>query len=172
MTTQQVVHRTSLLGGCAVSKIVKKEEMSELAAEVVAAWKKDVHEHPHMDHAIVVALLGELGAGKTSLVQQIAHRLGVKEAVTSPTFVIQKTYLTNDPDFIHVVHMDAYRVDDLKELTVLKFEKTIRAPKTLVLIEWGNRIESLLPQDTLCVSLMHEDDESRRIEYGTYKDCA
>ena len=166
------VHRTSLLGGCAVSKRVRKTEMPELAREVVEAWRRDVREHPHTDHAVVVALLGELGAGKTTLVQHVAHVLGVHEAVTSPTFVIQKSYATEDSDFAQLIHIDAYRIEDLKELAVLGFAKTIHSQKSLVLIEWANRIESLLPPDTLCVSLLHEDDETRKVEYGTYSDCA
>ncbi len=170
--TEEHPHRTSLLGGCAVTKRVTKDEMPELAREVVEAWRRDVREHPDTEHAVVVALLGELGAGKTALAQQIAHVLGVTDAITSPTFVIQKSYKTSDADFKTLVHIDAYRIEDLKELTVLGFEKLLRAPKTLVLIEWANRIEALLPKDTLCVSLLHEDDETRRVEYGTYADCA
>lgn len=171
-TQEQTPHRTSLLGGCAVSRTVKKEEMPELAHEIVEAWRRDVREHPHAHHAVVVALLGELGAGKTALAQQIAHLLGVEEAVTSPTFVIQKNYQTTDGDFKTLVHIDAYRIEDLKELSVLGFEKLLTEPDTLVLIEWANRIEALLPPDTLCVSLMYEEGEVRRVEYGTYSDCA
>ena len=170
--TMHTPHRTSLLGGCAVSKRVHKEDMPAFAQEVLEAWRRDVREHPHTDHAVVVALLGELGAGKTALAQQVAHALGVKDVVTSPTFVIQKSYATQDADFETLVHIDAYRIDDLKELSVLGFEKTLRAPKTLVLIEWANRIESLLPPDTLCVSLLHEGEGERRVEYGTYADCS
>ena len=172
MDHRHALHRTSLLGGCAVTKKVKKDDMPALAQEVLAAWRRDVHEHPHANHAVVVALLGELGAGKTALTQHVAHLLGVTEAVTSPTFVIQKNYRTQDHDFTQLVHIDAYRIEDLKELSALKFEKTIREQNTLVLIEWANRIEAMLPQDTLCVSLMHEDAETRRVEYGTYEDCA
>ena len=146
--------------------------MPTLAEEALGAWRRDVREHPQATHAVVVALLGELGAGKTSFAQQIAHLLGVTDAVTSPTFVIQKNYATTDADFKHLVHIDAYRIEDLAELKVLGFEKLLHKPDTLILIEWANRIESLLPQDALCVSFLHEDDSTRRVEYGTYTDCA
>ncbi len=166
-------HRTSLLGGCAVSRMVKKDEVPELAREVVDAWHRDTAHHSGHHHgAMVVALLGELGTGKTAFVQQVAYVLGVVDSITSPTFVIQKSYTTSDEDFKTLVHIDAYRIEDLKELSVLGFEKLLQKPHTLVLIEWANRIESLLPTDALCVSFLHEDGEMRRVEYGTYADCS
>lgn len=116
------------------------------------------------DRAAVVALHGELGAGKTTLVQHIAKALGVKEDVTSPTFVIQKEYET-ETNLYQVdmfVHIDAYRIEDPREMEVLRLSEMIQSPRTLVCIEWAENISELLPDNIIDVTLTMSDQDGGR----------
>src|ERR1700741_1595530 len=76
---------------------------------------------PAEDHALLVTLSGELGAGKTSFTQGLARALGVSEPITSPTFVLEKVYELSNQPFSRLVHIDAYRLDGEKSLTPLGF---------------------------------------------------
>jgi tRNA threonylcarbamoyladenosine biosynthesis protein TsaE len=84
------------------------EETQKLAAE----WVRSLG--ASSDEALVVGLYGNLGAGKTSFTQAVARELGVIDIVNSPTFVIEKIYETKHPDFKRLVHIDAYRLETLK----------------------------------------------------------
>ena len=108
--------------------------------------------------AAVLALHGELGAGKTTFVQALAEQLGVEEVVTSPTFVIQKNYSLLG-DWEQLVHIDAYRLDDPAELERLGFSELLASPKTLICIEWAERVRSLLPKDTLHLTFTLVDEQ-------------
>lgn len=113
--------------------------------------------------ATVLGLSGDLGAGKTTLTQMIAKQLGVKETVVSPTFVIAKFYQTNDERWDTLVHIDAYRIDDVNELGPLGWETIITTPRTLVIVEWPERIKDMLPHTTKLFSISHEG-ENRHIK--------
>jgi tRNA threonylcarbamoyladenosine biosynthesis protein TsaE len=106
----------------------------------------------------VVSLTGELGAGKTALVQGAARGLGVGEPVTSPTFVLVREYRGDVP----VRHVDVYRLERLQEVLDLGFEDIVD-PGGVVFIEWGDVIEGLLPSSYLEVRLRADQDELRRI---------
>lgn len=106
--------------------------------------------------AVVVGLTGELGTGKTTLVQAIARVLGVKEVLVSPTFVVAKFYEVIHPLFDTLVHMDAYRIESLDELVPLGWETLMQHPRTLVIVEWPDRISSALPKDTIHYQLVHD----------------
>lgn len=95
----------------------------------------------------VVALTGELGAGKTCFVQGAAAALGVADRVTSPTFVLVRMYAGRLP----VVHCDVYRLDQLQD--VLDLGDEVMAPDALTFIEWGDAVAALLPEDHLEVEL-------------------
>lgn len=128
------------------------EEVTEIAGEVL----KNVSAYP--DRATVVALEGNLGAGKTTLAQAVAGLLGVRESVVSPTFVIAKFYQTSSPTFTQLVHIDAYRIESEDELGPIRFDQILQSPNTLVLIEWPKRINSALPEDVLWIDIDHKDD--------------
>lgn len=145
-------------GGDAFERQVRAEDMPLLAGEVVDI----VRMHPRAG-ACVITLSGPLGAGKTTFVQACAQVLGVSEVVTSPTFVVQKRYKTQHSDFNSLVHIDAYRVEDLKELTVLHFEELLKEPHTLVMIEWPERIAPLLFSERYTMTLGHLEENIRQI---------
>lgn len=115
--------------------------------------------------AMVVGLSGDLGTGKTTLTQELAMLLGVKETIQSPTFVIAKFYKTNNNSFKEMVHIDAYRIDNPKELDILGWQEMIEKPETLIVVEWPERIMNALPKDTKIFSLSH-DGEYRHINHA------
>ncbi|OGG89359.1 tRNA (adenosine(37)-N6)-threonylcarbamoyltransferase complex ATPase subunit type 1 TsaE [Candidatus Kaiserbacteria bacterium RIFOXYD1_FULL_42_15] len=116
------------------------------------------------DKAVVLALSGDLGAGKTTLVQTIARDLGVIEVVTSPTFVIMKQYETSDKYFSKLIHIDAYRIEDVTEMKPLGFENLLKQANALICIEWAERIKPLLPKDTLTLELANDNNGTHTIK--------
>lgn len=111
--------------------------------------------------ATVLALYGDLGVGKTTITKEIAKQLGIVEKVISPTFVIMKIYKTNDKKFKHLIHIDAYRLEESKEIMQLGFEEILKNKDNLVIIEWPEKIEDRLPSNTHRIILEHKDDTTR-----------
>lgn len=112
-------------------------------------------------HATVVGLSGELGAGKTTFTQALAKKIGVSDEIVSPTFVIMKRYSTRHPEFSTLLHIDAYRLEDAEELVRLGFETWYKTPNTLIIIEWPERVSSILPpHTTVAFSVVSENTRS------------
>jgi tRNA threonylcarbamoyladenosine biosynthesis protein TsaE len=134
-----------------------KDEVTLVAKRVLAEIQKQ------NKAASLIALQGDLGAGKTTLVQSIATLLGVSETVHSPTFVIAKFYNTEHQDFKRLVHIDAYRIESIEELEVLGWSDILSDPETLVIVEWPERIAEALPLDRKHYTISH-NKESRHIK--------
>ena len=110
-----------------------------------------------------IAFYAPMGAGKTTFTTALCHRLGVKEdAVSSPTFSIVNEYKTSDGD--SVFHFDFYRITRTEEAFDIGFYDYIDSG-CLCLIEWPENIESILPEETLKVSIAVRPDESRVITW-------
>ncbi len=105
----------------------------------------------------VVALEGDLGAGKTTFTKGIAKRLGVTRTVNSPTFTIMKQYKGNMP----LYHMDVYRIENEDE--DFGFEEFFEGDGVTI-VEWAHLIKTQLPDELLTLYLYHEGDEQRRIK--------
>lgn len=120
---------------------------------------------PGQKGATVVALSGDLGAGKTTFVQRVAHEFGVEDQVNSPTFVIEKIYECSQGPFVRLVHMDAYRLKGARDLEVLGWKELVADKDNLILIEWPENVPDALPKDTLRISLQARDEE-RTINHG------
>ena len=116
--------------------------------------------------AVVVALQGDLGAGKTTFVQSVAHALGVKEDVISPTFIIQKRYALEGQPFSQLIHIDAYRLEHARELEVLGWDDIARDPGNIIFIEWPEHVTGLLGPETQHLSFTYIDENTRSIDYG------
>ena|SRR3989344_8373079 len=113
--------------------------------------------------ATVIALEGELGAGKTTFVKALAKALGVKVAVTSPTFVLMKSYPLQHPIFKKLVHLDAYRLNDYRALWPLEIKTILADPANLVLIEWAERVKPILPRKFIKVQIDHTGENTRKL---------
>lgn len=140
-----------------------KEQMKQIAEELLSFIGAQSIKQPKK--AMVVGLSGDLGTGKTTLTQELAMLLGVKETVQSPTFVIAKFYQTTSQDFKEMIHIDAYRIESLKELEAIGWQEIINKPQTLVVVEWPERVKDALPKDTRFFSLTH-DGEYRHIKHA------
>lgn len=106
----------------------------------------------------VIALSGDLGAGKTTFVQGLAAGLKIPERVTSPTFVLVKDY---GGGRYPMMHIDIYRLRKVQEVIDLGFDELLD-PDHIVVIEWGDAIEPLLPREHLLVELRYGEIESTR----------
>ena len=106
----------------------------------------------------VVSLVGDLGAGKTVFARGVARALGVTELVVSPTFTIVREYEGRVP----LVHVDVYRIDAVQELHDLGFEEVVR-DDAVTLVEWGEKVDGLLPGDRLDVRLMPGAADDERV---------
>ncbi len=116
--------------------------------------------------ATVITLTGELGSGKTSFTQGFAEGLGIKERVTSPTFAIQKKYKLSSSgrsDFEHLIHIDAYRIKDPKEILDLGWEEMVANPKNIIIVEWAEQIKEILPKNRVQINFEHTKDKKRKI---------
>lgn len=107
----------------------------------------------------VVVLTGSLGAGKTLLVSGIAEGLGIRSRITSPTFLIAKSY---QDGFLPLIHADVYRLSSVAEFDDLGLLDS--GEDGAVVIEWGEAVADALPEDRLVVSLEIEG-ESRVITF-------
>lgn len=132
------------------------------ASEVLSLLKEKAQ---GVDKAVVVGLSGDLGSGKTTFSQQMAKILGVVDTVTSPTFIIEKVYHTKDTIFPQFVHIDAYRLDEAKELEVLGFKELLAKKGTLIFLEWPERVNDILPADTPIITFKFIDEQTRMISY-------
>ena len=109
----------------------------------------------------IVALIGDLGTGKTAFTRYIAEALGVKEPVTSPTFTIVREHTDGR---IPLYHFDVYRVYDPDELYEIGFEEYLFGGGVCI-IEWADLIEDLLPAGTLVINIKRGEGETER-EYS------
>jgi len=107
----------------------------------------------------LIALIGELGSGKTTLVRGIARGMGIKAKVKSPSFIIINEY----PGVIPLYHFDLYRLNDPQEINSLGYEEYFYKKGGVVVIEWADKILEFLPSDYLEIRLKVEDLERRKL---------
>ena len=119
---------------------------------------------------MVIALIGDLGTGKTTLTKSIARWLGVTETVTSPTFNIIREYRSGR---IPLFHFDVYRIADPEEMYELGYEEYFYGDGVCV-VEWADLIEELLPEDAVIIRMNRGASEEEReytIEGGNEDTC-
>lgn len=109
----------------------------------------------------IVAFYGSMGAGKTTFISALCRYYGVADDVCSPTFTIVNEYRAANGDSIF--HFDFYRIDSLREAVDIGFEEYLYSG-SLCLIEWPEKVEELLPEETLKVRIAVAADDSRTIE--------
>ncbi len=106
----------------------------------------------------IYLLSGNLGTGKTCLIQGLAFGLGVKEYACSPSFMIAREYHGN----LTLYHLDLYRLDNIEEIFDLGLDEYFRED-TVCAIEWAEKGSGALPRDNLIIELEHMGEDSRRI---------
>lgn len=138
--------------------------MKRLAARMA---RRLVRASPRRRSALVLALSGDLGSGKTVFVQGFLRALGVKQRVISPTFLIFRPYRL--PGILHfktAYHVDLYRIKRRRELNVLGFKRILKNPDNIVIIEWAEKARRLLPQGTRWIKFKHKTETSRTVIFG------
>ena len=118
--------------------------------------------------AIIVALEGDLGGGKTTFAQGLARGLRLKDSITSPSFVLIKKYQLKEKNCIieNLYHIDCYRLNKSWQLQELGLEEIINDPKNLVVIEWAERVEEILPKDKTVIKFEWVDENKRKITFN------
>lgn len=109
----------------------------------------------------VFCLEGELGSGKTTFTKGLGQGLGVKEEISSPTFILERQYQAREG--LEFYHLDLYRLQIPQELEELNFFEIINNPKAVVAIEWPEMIKNLLDKNYCLVSFYYLGEKSRQV---------
>ncbi len=110
----------------------------------------------------ILALFGDLGAGKTTFTQGFAQGMEIKNRIISPTFIVMRQYpLKNQAHFYHI---DLYRLDQITQLEELGLSEIFADPKNIVLIEWAEKLGNLLPKSATKIKLKQLTENNREIE--------
>lgn len=118
---------------------------------------------PQEGRATIVGLSGDLGSGKTAFVKCLAEALGVTEEVLSPTFVLAKFYDLKGQQWERIVHVDAYRIEDPKEIAVLDWERLCADSRVLLLVEWPEQLKERFPKDATMLHFLFVDETTRTV---------
>ena len=132
-------------------KIQSLEHIHEAAREFIAA----------MGDNTVFALYGKMGAGKTTFIKALCQELGVEDVVTSPTFAVINEYRSDIAGEL-IYHFDFYRIKKLEEVYDMGYEDYFYSG-ALCFIEWPERVEELLPGNTIKVTIEELEDGSRKL---------
>jgi len=114
---------------------------------------------PLIDKCKIIAFSGELGAGKTTLINAICKQLGVEENVTSPTYTIIQEYHSNN---IIIYHVDLYRIKSIEEAIDAGIEDCLQG-EDLCLVEWPEKASLLFPENTVYASLQTVSNNIRKL---------
>lgn len=116
----------------------------------------------------IVCLYGDLGSGKTTFVQGLAEGLGIKQRIISPTFIIVRNYKIKNYEsgIMNFYHVDLYRIEREKELEGLGLGEVLNDNLNIVVIEWAERMLSLLPKKRIDIKFFYEKNNIRRITFG------
>ncbi|MCK9393699.1 MAG: tRNA (adenosine(37)-N6)-threonylcarbamoyltransferase complex ATPase subunit type 1 TsaE [Candidatus Paceibacterota bacterium] len=116
------------------------------------------------ESALVITLEGELGAGKTTFLKGFARGLGVKQNIQSPTFIIMNRYSLKGKKYKNFFHLDCYRIENEKEMDCLEFENIKNNKENIICIEWGSKIEKILPKKKINIVFEVISEEKRKIK--------
>ena len=135
-------------------------------AELIKLGKKIGKEILEKNECTVIfELVGDVGAGKTTLTRGIAEGLGIKATVTSPSFMISKRYLipaSSNFSGGEFLHYDFYRLDE-PGLMSAELEEAIRGENAVIIIEWGESVREILPEKTRTIKINYLEDGGREV---------
>ena len=139
------------------TQILQDADATRLAGRVLAG---------HLRGGMMIALRGDLGAGKTTLTQGILEALGVEPPYPSPTFILMHQYDVAGHEVQHisrVYHIDAYRVES-KDLQAVGWEEWCADNNGVMIVEWPERVQDILPSDVVWIDLNVTPDGGRQME--------
>lgn len=139
------------------------QDTRAIAAQLAARTLKEM---PGNAAATVIALRGDLGAGKTTFTQGFAKALGIAQQPKSPTFLLAKQYAIPDTAYA-LWHLDCYRLTSHHELAVLDLHHLFIDPMNIVLIEWPENVGDGIPRDHTEVHFTHAGGDKREISIST-----
>jgi tRNA threonylcarbamoyladenosine biosynthesis protein TsaE len=131
-------------------------ETQKLAHELASTLKEDGTKRN------VIALIGDLGSGKTTFVQGLAKSLGIVVRLVSPTFILMRRYQMKKG---MLYHLDAYRIDQnvQEEVENLGLSEIWDDKENIVVIEWAEKIQKFLPKDTIWINFEYVDENERKV---------
>ena len=136
------------------------EETKQLAGEVIEKLEAIEGER---GTSTIIALQGNLGAGKTVFAKGVAEFLEVEDVVTSPTFVIEKVYkLKEGKPWKHLIHIDAYRLEGEEELGSIGWNDTATDPNNLIVMEWPEQVGLGVPERAVWIEIETIDENTRK----------
>lgn len=135
---------------------MKREILSEIAMRELG---RDIGRQ--LKGGEVIELIGDVGAGKTTLTKGIAAGLGIEEDVQSPSFTISRTYQTAHPD-IAMTHYDFYRLHD-PGIMARELDEAIRDLNTVTIVEWAEIVQNVLPDDHIRISITPTSETTRHV---------
>lgn len=134
-----------------IVQIINEEKMIEFGKKI----------GPLLKGGEIIELVGDVGAGKTTLVKGIAKGLGINDYIQSPSFTINRIYECQNG--LKLSHYDYYRLPDAG-LMADELSETMSDPNTITIIEWAGVVSGLLPQDRLTINIKPVSENSRQIE--------
>ena len=113
-----------------------------------------------VEFPMVIELIGDVGAGKTTFTRGLAEGLNAKEQVTSPSFTISKSYAL--PNNKKLIHYDFYRLPD-PGLMLDDLRENLENSENIIVIEWGESVENILPENRTQIKIKYNNDNSREV---------
>lgn len=153
-----------------------------LAKEIKRAGAKSDLAGVLSENAFIVAFVGDLGSGKTTFTQGFVKGFGIKEKITSPTFVLMHRHNIKSKNekgkskkkeikflnYKNLYHFDCYRLGKPEEILTLGFKDIVANPQNIVLIEWADKLKKLLPKNALKIKFEWVDKNRRKLVVSSW----
>jgi len=154
--------QTRKLGEILATELLKKAKVEK---RTKFSLSKEVLKTKLKKGALIIGLKGDLGGGKTTFLQGFSKGLGIKQKITSPTFVIMRRYKIQNTRYKiqNFYHIDCYRIEKPKEILNLGFKEIISNPQNIVVIEWADRIRKILPKKAIIIKFEFVGKTTRKI---------
>ncbi len=136
----------------------KSDFIKAVRAFAAGLLEKDLH----LKTALVVTLNGELGAGKTTFVQELGRILGAHGRILSPTFIVVRSHEITKEPWTTLHHMDCYRLKTASELGSVGWKEMYADPRAIICVEWGERVKSALPRKRIDIEIEGNKNPTHR----------
>jgi len=142
------------------------KETQNLGKTIANSLLKEKESSHPSNRASILCLYGDLGSGKTTFAQGFAGRLGIHTRLLSPTFIIVRRYPLEKNPFLFY-HVDLYRIGTMHDLEGLGMRELLTDPSAIIVIEWAERLGTLLPKQRIDITFEVVSEEERRISIKT-----